>query len=26
VIRESRVKKVLVDGGSSINVTFPRTL
>jgi hypothetical protein len=25
-IRESRVKKVLVDGGSSINVTFPRTL
>jgi hypothetical protein len=22
VIRESRVKKVLVDGGSSINVTF----
>jgi hypothetical protein len=25
VIRESRVKKVLVDGGSSINVTFPRT-
>jgi hypothetical protein len=23
VIRESRVKKVLVDGGSSINVTFP---
>jgi hypothetical protein len=26
VIRESRVKKVLVDGGSSMNVTFPRTL
>jgi hypothetical protein len=26
VIRESRVKKVLVYGGSSINVTFPRTL
>jgi hypothetical protein len=26
VIRESRMKKVLVDGGSSINVTFPRTL
>jgi hypothetical protein len=26
VIRESRVKKVLVDGGSSINVTFSRTL
>jgi hypothetical protein len=26
VIRESKVKKVLVDGGSSINVTFPRTL
>jgi hypothetical protein len=26
VIRERRVKKVLVDGGSSINVTFPRTL
>jgi hypothetical protein len=26
VIRESRVKKVLVDGGSSINFTFPRTL
>jgi hypothetical protein len=26
VILESRVKKVLVDGGSSINVTFPRTL
>jgi hypothetical protein len=26
VIRESRVKKVLVDGGISINVTFPRTL
>jgi hypothetical protein len=26
IIRESRVKKVLVDGGSSINVTFPRTL
>jgi hypothetical protein len=26
VIRESRVKKVLVDGGSSINATFPRTL
>jgi hypothetical protein len=25
-IRESRVKKVLVDGGSSINITFPRTL
>jgi hypothetical protein len=23
VIRESRVKKVLVDGGNSINVTFP---
>jgi hypothetical protein len=26
VIRESRIKKVLVDGGSRINVTFPRTL
>jgi hypothetical protein len=26
VIRESQVKKVLVDGGSSINVTCPRTL
>jgi hypothetical protein len=26
VIRESRVKKVLVDRGSSIDVTFPRTL
>jgi hypothetical protein len=26
VIRESREKKLLVDGGSSINVTFPRTL
>jgi hypothetical protein len=26
VIRESRVKNVLVDGGSNINVTFPRTL
>jgi hypothetical protein len=26
VIRESRVKKVLVDGGSSINITFPRTI
>jgi hypothetical protein len=26
VIWESRVKKVLVDGGSSINVTFPGTL
>jgi hypothetical protein len=26
VIRESQVKKVLVDGGSSINITFPRTL
>jgi hypothetical protein len=26
VIRESRLNKVLVDGGSSINVTFPRTL
>jgi hypothetical protein len=26
VIRESRVKKVLVDGASNINVTFPRTL
>jgi hypothetical protein len=26
VIRESRVKKVLVDGGSSIKVTFLRTL
>jgi hypothetical protein len=26
VIRESWVKKVLVDRGSSINVTFPRTL
>jgi hypothetical protein len=26
VIWESRVNKVLVDGGSSINVTFPRTL
>jgi hypothetical protein len=26
VFSESRVKKVLVDGGSSINVTFPRTL
>jgi hypothetical protein len=26
VIQESRVNKVLVDGGSSINITFPRTL
>jgi hypothetical protein len=26
VIRERRVKKVLVDRGSSINVTFPWTL
>jgi hypothetical protein len=26
VIRESRVKKVLVNGGSSINITFPQTL
>jgi hypothetical protein len=26
IIRESRVKKVLVDRGSNINVTFPRTL
>ena len=26
VIRESRVKKLLVDGGSNINVTFPLTL
>jgi hypothetical protein len=26
VIRESWVNKVLVDGGSSINVTFPRML
>jgi hypothetical protein len=26
VIRESSVKKVLVDGGSSINITFPWTL
>jgi hypothetical protein len=26
VIQESRVKKVLMDGGSSINVTFPQTL
>jgi hypothetical protein len=26
MIRESRVKKVLVNGGSSINVTFPQTL
>jgi hypothetical protein len=26
VIHESRVNKVLVDGGSNINVTFPRTL
>jgi hypothetical protein len=26
VIRESRVKKVIVDRGSSINATFPRTL
>jgi hypothetical protein len=26
MVRESWVKKVLVDGGSSINVTFPRTL
>jgi hypothetical protein len=26
VIQESRVKKVLVDGVSSINVTFPKTL
>jgi hypothetical protein len=25
VIQESRLKKVLVDGGSSINVTFPQT-
>jgi hypothetical protein len=26
MVQESRVKKVLVDGVSSINVTFPRTL
>jgi hypothetical protein len=26
MIQENRVNKVLVDGGSSINVTFPRTL
>jgi hypothetical protein len=26
MIRESRVKKVLVDGGSNINATFPWTL
>jgi hypothetical protein len=26
MIQESWVKKVLVDGGSSINVTYPRTL
>jgi hypothetical protein len=26
VIRESWVKKVLVDGGSNINVTFPQML
>jgi cell wall assembly regulator SMI1 len=26
MIQESQVKKVLVDSGSSINVTFPRTL
>jgi hypothetical protein len=26
MIQESWVKKVLVDGGSSINVTIPRTL
>jgi hypothetical protein len=26
VIQENRVKKVLVDGGSNINVTFPRTI
>jgi hypothetical protein len=26
MIQESRVKKVLMDGGSSINVTFPKTL
>jgi hypothetical protein len=26
VIQQSWVKKLLVDGGSSINVTFPRTL
>jgi hypothetical protein len=26
VIRESWVKKVLVDGGSNINVSFPQTL
>jgi hypothetical protein len=26
VIQESRAKKVLVDTGSNINVTFPRTL
>jgi hypothetical protein len=26
MIRESRIKKVLVDEGNIINVTFPRTL
>jgi hypothetical protein len=26
VIWESRVKKVLVEGGTNINITFPRTL
>jgi hypothetical protein len=26
MIQESRVKEVLVDGGSNINVTFPRML
>jgi hypothetical protein len=26
IIQENRVKKVLVDGSSSINVSFPRTL
>jgi hypothetical protein len=26
VIRESQVKKVLVDGGNNINVSFTRTL